>query len=196
MIAVAYTPVQPAADEPRRIIRLLDGGWDYVHLRHPDATVRDMRNIIEALPQRLHGRIRLHGHFALTNEFNLGGLHLNSRCPQAPANYSGPLGITCHSVGEVLEAAATGRYAYATLSPIFPSLSKPGYAADFAPEEIARATAAMPVIALGGVTPERMEAVADLGFAGYAVLGSLAALPLESLPEPFHVRGKSGSGAG
>lgn len=178
MKRIMITTPEIRADEPRRIRLALEQGWDGVHLRHPDATITDIRKIIEAVPQRFHGRLHLHGHFALVNEFNLGGLHLNSRCPEAPENYSGPLSRTCHSVDEVIAADRTGRYSYLTLSPIFPSLSKQGYgptselAADIA--RLADAGVATPLIALGGITPETVAKLNSDVFSGVAVLGYLA----------------------
>ena len=127
MLKIAITPEEISYDEARRVMTILDNGWDMVHLRHPGATIRDVRHIIERIPQRLHRKLRLHGHFSLVNEFNLGGLHLNSRCPNPPANYSGPLSRSCHTPDEVATSANTGRYDYVTLCPVFDSLSKAGY---------------------------------------------------------------------
>lgn len=178
MKRILITTPEIRAEEPRRIRMTLENGWDGVHLRHPDATITDMRKLIEAIPQRFHGRLHLHGHFALVDEFNLGGLQLNSRCPDAPENYSGLLSRTCHSVDEVIEADKTGRYSYLTLSPIFASISKPGYKptleliADIA--RLTAGTVATPLIALGGITPERASALSRDIFSGIAVIGYLA----------------------
>ncbi len=175
MLRIAITPEEILPDEAKTITAILDSGWDMVHLRHPAATVKDMRRIIEAVPQRLHRKLRLHGHFSLTDEFNLGGLHLNSRCPNPPANYSGTLSLTCHSPEQVAEAAAAGKHDYVILSPVFDSVSKQGYNAAFSPEDIRRATSCgVPVVALGGVTPARLHEIEADGFSGYAVLGYLS----------------------
>ncbi len=100
MMKIAITPPVPIVDEHEYIVAILEDGWDYVHLRHPSATTHDMRRLIEAIPQRLHNRLKLHGHFELLNEFNLGGIHLNSRCPEAPRLYSGKISRTCHAIDE------------------------------------------------------------------------------------------------
>lgn len=176
LIKIAVTPPEPAADEAERLRAILAAGWE-IHLRYPSLTMRPVRDIIEAIPQEWHRRLHLHGHFGLAAEFNLGGLHLNSRCPEPPAFYDGPLSITCHTPSELLRAAQNPAIAYATFSPVFDSVSKTGYAPSLSPQEIARAVAAagkLPVIALGGVAPDRVAEVRDAGFAGYAVLGALA----------------------
>lgn len=171
-IRIFITPEDIEPDEPRRIADVLDAGWDYVHLRHPAASLRDMRTLIEAVPQRYHGRLRLHGHFSLAAEFNLGGLHLNRRCPAPPDFYTGPLSRSCHSIEE---ATAADGCDYVTLSPIFDSISKPGYHAAFADADLRRLNhISRPlVIALGGITPQRIALLQDYNFAGYAVKGAI-----------------------
>lgn len=173
-LRIAITLPEPPEDESRRVTRLLDSGrFDIVHLRHPGASRREMRAIIEEIPGRLHRRLRLHGHFDLAAEFNLGGLHLNGRCPEPPAFYSGPLSRSCHSVGEVLGARG---FDYVTLSPVFDSVSKAGYRAAFTTADLSRLADAgdIPrVIALGGVTPEKAAGLDRRIFGGYAILGAV-----------------------
>ena len=173
-LRIAITLPEPPEDESRRVTRLLDSGrFDIVHLRHPGASGREMRAIIEEIPGRLHRRLRLHGHFDLAAEFNLGGLHLNGRCPEPPAFYSGPLSRSCHSVGEVLGARG---FDYVTLSPVFDSVSKAGYRAAFTTADLSRLADAgdIPrVIALGGVTPEKAADLDRRIFGGYAMLGAV-----------------------
>lgn len=160
-------------DEPERISRLLQSGkWDLAHLRHPDATLRDMRNLIEAIPQKLHSRLRLHGHFCLAAEFNLGGLHLNHRCPVVPAFYSGATSRSCHSIEEVYGSTDCD---YVTLSPVFDSISKQGYHAAFSSDQLQQLNDidTPRVIALGGITPDRLTVLGRYNFSGYAVKGAI-----------------------
>lgn len=171
-LKIAITPELIEPDEPQLIRQALAGGFDYVHLRHPSASLRDMRNLIEAVPAHLHPRLKLHGHFDLIHSFNLGGVHLNSRCPSAPAGYTGKISCSCHLIDELVDLCGME---YATLSPIFDSISKSGYTARFTSEQLRRLDEItnVAVIALGGVTPERVGQLADYNFSGYAVLGAL-----------------------
>lgn len=170
MLRIAITPTDILPDEPARITMILDHGWDYVHLRHPDASLRDIKNVIEKIPQRLHRRIRLHGHFELLNEFNLGGIHLNSRCPSPPELYKGSISRTCHSLAEVEEWMP--KVEYMTLSPIFDSLSKAGYKKGFNHEQLASLPSGK-VVALGGVEPSKIKELRQYPFVGFAMLGYL-----------------------
>ncbi len=169
MIRIAITPEAELPREAEMIEAILDAGWDYVHLRHPQASERDMRRLIEALPQSRRRQLKLHSHFNLAEEYGLGGVHLNSRNPAAPEGYSGLISYSCHSIEEATEAKGCE---YVTLSPIFDSISKQGYTAAFSHEQLLAIPAGR-VIALGGVTAEQIDAVKCYPFAGFAMLGYL-----------------------
>ncbi len=110
------------------------------------------------------------------------GLHLPSGWPD-PAGVRRRLpgvllGVSCHSRPE-LEAAARAGADYAFLSPVFPPRSKPLRGKPLGPDGFRETVQGLPlpVLALGGVTPERLEEVAAAGAAGAAVLGSLLGAP-------------------
>lgn len=171
-LKIAITPVSPFVGEAEAISAILNGGWYAVHLRHPEATIDEMRQIIRQIPSNLHSRLRLHDHFTLAEEFSIGGLHLNRRSPQAPASFSGTLSRSCHSIAEVAESNDVD---YVTLSPIFDSISKSGYKSAFSPADLSflKEKHNTLVIALGGITPKNALIAKRLGFDGIAVLGSL-----------------------
>lgn len=170
MMRIAITPPEPIADEPRLIELIISRGWDMVHLRHPEASADELRSIIDSIEAGYHPRIRLHSQFSLLSDYRLGGAHLNRRWPSLPEGYTGPHSRSCHSVSEIAGSVGCD---YVTLSPIFDSISKQGYAAvryDLATlPKIVRPK----VIALGGITPERIGSPECSQFDGYAVLGYL-----------------------
>ncbi|MDE5913334.1 MAG: thiamine phosphate synthase [Muribaculaceae bacterium] len=173
-LIVAVTPEREVEGESGIIAEMLRAGADFVHIRHPEASTAEVKRIIENVPQPLRRQLRLHGHFDLVWEFNLGGLHLNGRCPRPPAGYSGSLSQTCHSLQEVADAAADGRYDYVTLSPISASISKPGYGGNaFTPDALGRIDRRHRVVALGGITPDLIPELERYNFIGYALLGAL-----------------------
>ncbi|MEL6179600.1 MAG: thiamine phosphate synthase [Myxococcota bacterium] len=81
----------------------------------------------------------------------------------------------CHSAEQIVEAHRDGADA-ATLSPVFPPGSKPN---DTRPtlglEKLAQicAQAPLPIIALGGITPERAMLCRQAGAAGVAAISAL-----------------------
>lgn len=169
MRRIAITLPRFFRGEAEEITSLLRGG-DYwrVHIRKPEATAEQIETLIRAIPVDLYPRLSLHDHFEVAQKLHLGGIHLNRRNPDAPAGWDGLISRSLHAIDEI---GALG-YDYAFLSPIFPSISKPGYRADFDRDEL-RAAVNDRIFALGGVTPDRFDEVAALGFGGVAMLGSV-----------------------
>ncbi|MCU4183513.1 thiamine phosphate synthase [Acidiferrimicrobium sp. IK] len=97
------------------------------------------------------------------------GLHLAAADPM-PAPGPALLGRSCHDAAEVASAAAED-CAYATLSPIFTTASKPGYGPALGPAALGGHP--LPVWALGGVTAGNAGACVRSGAAGVAVMGTV-----------------------
>lgn len=172
MISVAITPVDVFPDEATYIRSIIDNGWSRVHLRHPMSSPDDMRRLIDSLPACYHTHLWLHDHHELAKEYDLGGLQLNRRHPFPPDGYEGELSMSCHSIEEV-KSKRDSRVTTVTLSPIFDSISKKGYQRAFTHIQLAQLSSGDHVIALGGVTPERVPELQQYQFAGFAVLGYL-----------------------
>lgn len=175
---------------------MFQSGLQRLHLRKPGSTIENCRSLLREIPSCYHSRIVLHDHFALTNEFSLFGVHLNSRNPEPPAGWHGSVSRSCHSIEEV--ARYKDKLSYLTLSPIFDSISKQGYNAAFTEEELSKARADgiidPKVYALGGVTFERLDEVSQMGFGGGVILGDAWK---ESLPVVLTIAGSDTSaGAG
>ena len=167
---------------------LLRRDFSRVHIRKPDATDTQLRHLLDRIPESLRQRITIHNapHFAI--EYGLGGIHLNSHSSAIPRGWKGLVSRSIHSLPEL---NSLGNVDYAFLSPIFPSISKQGYIPTISHADIAaalrgRPAGATPVYALGGVTPGRLPLLADLGFAGGAMLGA-AWRPFID-PDHFHLQ--------
>jgi thiamine-phosphate pyrophosphorylase len=149
-------------------------GLDTLHLRKPSAPVAEVAQLLRAIPERWHRQIMLHD-VDLTAQFALRGLHLNARRPQAPVGFRGCLSVACHSLDELAARRPTVDYCF--LSPIYDSISKPGYASRFSRLSLLRARADglldERVVAMGGVTLERIPDLAAFGFGGVALLGDV-----------------------
>lgn len=85
-----------------------------------------------------------------------------------------PHGRSCHDRDEVRRAAAEGA-AYVTLSPFAATASKPGYGPALPPA--AYAGHPLPVLALGGVTPQSLASALGAGADGVAVMGAVMRSP-------------------
>ena len=136
-------------------------GMERLHLRKPGASEEELA---------------LHDCFPLAKKFALGGVHLNSRNPEAPQGIHGmTVSRSCHSIREVIQHKSECDYLF--LSPIYDSISKEGYGSAFSRIELKRAAEEEiidnQVFALGGVSLEHIPEIRSLGFGGAAVLGAL-----------------------
>ena len=180
--------------EAEAVTALLEAGAWRVHVRKPAAGSDSIARLLEHIPAALYSRISLHDHHELAARFGVGGVHLNSRNPSVPDGFGGMVSRSCHSIAELSQYSSVCDYMF--LSPIFDSISKSGYVSRFSLEEIRRrivagsdvATARMDVMssdgncrsvdwgrvfALGGVCPDNVRLLEDVGFGGAAVLGYL-----------------------
>jgi thiamine-phosphate pyrophosphorylase len=110
----------------------------------------------------------------LATSIGARGLHLSATDP-FPADRGGlVIGRSCHDVEDLRAADAAGAD-YATMSPVFASLSKPGYGPALGTVGLAAAARAttVPVVALGGITPANARSCLVSGAAGVAVMGTV-----------------------
>lgn len=172
-IVIAITSPEYYPEENMHIYEILEtGDADFVHIRKPLWTLDETAALIQSIPKEYHPKLKIHDHFELLKKFDLGGIHLNSR-NVFPVSYSARFSKSCHSLKEILNFYNEGKsnYDYVTLSPIFDSISKPGYKAAFDLKMLSSVIKDKRVIALGGVTPSKFPILKDLGFAGAALLG-------------------------
>jgi thiamine-phosphate pyrophosphorylase len=81
------------------------------------------------------------------------------------------VGRSCHDADEI---AGLSRESYVTLSPVYPTTTKPGYGPALSPLGAAALSPPVPWLALGGIdTAERVASCVDAGAAGVAVLGAV-----------------------
>ncbi len=179
-------------DEANAIVRLFEQrGIDLLHLRKPGLSEEQVESLLMALPCRYLSRITIHDHVRLAQKYGLGGIHLTSRVPDVPAGWQGRVSTSCHSLEELAQRKHEGysvnmgseeqpklerrHFDYLSLSPIFDSISKQGYRAAFSYQQLSEAKAEglidQRVLALGGVTFDRMEEVSQMGFGGGMILG-------------------------
>lgn len=149
-------------------------GMEKLHLRKPRSDKEELRALLEALPPEYHSRIVVHDHFSLASEYQLAGIHLNSRNHTIPEGFKGSVSRSCHSLQEVED---NRQLDYVFLSPIFPSISKEGYGSNFSTEVLRDAASQgiinEKVVALGGLCEQTIPMIRDLGFGGMAILGAL-----------------------
>lgn len=185
LIAISWPEIFEG--EARIINALFEQGLPILHIRKPDSTEQEVERLIMRIKPEFHDRLTLHYFPDLAEKLELGGYHVSKGIAE-PDGWDGRISFSCHSMEEV--KGCVGKSDYVFLSPIFDSISKHGYMAGFSTDEllIARQQGVInpQVIALGGVTPQSLTFVREMGFGGAAVLGGLwGDLKYESVMENY-----------
>lgn len=175
MKIIAITTPKVTNEDASIIKCLLDGGIDIVHLRKPDSDISECRKLLAELTLEQRKKIIIHDYPELYEEFSLKGIHLNKNVTILPNGYEGFKTRSCHSFEEIIKYKH--EYDYLFLSPIFDSISKVGYKSGFKEEELLKASTDglidEKVIALGGVTFDKIPYLKRLHFGGVAMIGAL-----------------------
>ena len=163
-------------DKDAYIIKsLLDKGVDIVHLRKPESCIDDCRKLLSTLDAKYRASIVIHDYPELYSEFSLRGIHINRNITTLPEGYNGLKTRSCHSLEEI--AHYKSDFDYLLLSPIFDSISKVGYRSTFNEDVLQRASTSgiidSKVIALGGVTLDKISYLKGLNFGGAAMVGAI-----------------------
>ncbi|HEU4426164.1 MAG TPA: thiamine phosphate synthase [Pilimelia sp.] len=107
---------------------------------------------------------------------NGDAVHLAARDP-FPAVRPDLVGRSCHDAAEVARASAEG-CDYVTISPVFPTPSKPGYGPALTLSGLAEMIPGAPAAyALGGVRPSDVAGCLGAGARGIAVMGPVMRTP-------------------
>src|ERR1019366_6317677 len=150
-----------------------EAGLERYHVRKPSWTGRELEAWLLGLPASWRPLLVLHQHGELVAELGLGGWHDRDQGGGCPP---GALSRSCHDILSLRRHMAGG-YRQILFGPVFASLTKPGHApgADFPWQELrallgAQRPGPCRVLAVDGITAERLGRCRDLGFDGAAVL--------------------------
>jgi len=167
-----------------RAASLFRGGCRWLSLREKDVAPADRKALLERLiqvAQPFGATVGVHDDLAAALAYGVP-LHLPSSANTAATRRAlgkGPLlGKSCHAQADVAAATKDGAD-YVTLSPFFATASKPGYrpSLDLAALNRIVAEAALPVLALGGVTRATLPGLAGRGLTGIAIMGEAMKTP-------------------
>jgi thiamine-phosphate pyrophosphorylase len=161
----------------RSVTEAVEGGARTVVLREKDLPWREREAMaveVAALLQPQGAVLVVASDPGVAARVGTAWLHLAENDPLPPAGFA--WGRSCHDADDVRRAAAEGA-AYVTISPVFATVSKPGYGPPIGPSGVADAVAAaggaVDVYALGGIAPDRAAACVAAGAGGVAVMGEV-----------------------
>ena len=161
-----------------RAAALFRGGCRWLSLREKDLDSAERRALLErliAVAEPFGATVGVHNDLEAAQALGVP-LHLRADSDLAAARRTlgnVMLGKSCHDAAEIAAAGNDGAD-YVTLSPFFPTASKPGYDTSLDLHTIA-ATAALPVLALGGITHATLARIS--GVAGVAIMGEAMRTP-------------------
>lgn len=162
-------------EEHQILTALFDEGLETLHLRKPNTEPVYSERLLSLLPDSYRKRIVVHDHFYLKSEYNLQGIHLNSRNPELPKKYKGHVSASCHTAEDA--AAYKKQLDYVFLSPVFDSISKDGYTSQFSPTTLRdlakKKIIDRKVMAMGGIDLDNISQIKSYGFGGAVILGAI-----------------------
>ena len=156
------------------VARNLAAGVEWIQIRDKDLSARALFELVTAamkLPNPHGSKIIVNTRADVAIAAGAAGVHLPSGSPAARF-WRQPgfmIGVSCHNLEELRRAEAEGAD-YAVFGPVFTPLSKSSVLEPRGVEGLTQAAAAVriPVLALGGVTPENTAACIAAGAAGIA----------------------------
>ncbi|MDO8999887.1 MAG: thiamine phosphate synthase [Bacteroidota bacterium] len=178
LIVISY----PTAlkNEANLINQLFDEGLELLHLRKPNYSELELKQLIHSINPVHYSKLVFHQYHYLAKIYGSDRLHypaLNrkkiSTDNLSETKKSGTLlSTSVHSIEE-FENLPTA-FSYAFLSPVFDSISKKNYkAVDFKQKLKTIKKQTTKLIALGGITKLNCTEPLSWGFDGVAVLGSV-----------------------
>lgn len=187
-LIVCSTP-EKLSDEHELVQELMYSGLETFHLRKPTFSTEEMREWLTLLSSSDRKKIVLHSHWLLAEEFKIKGIHIGAaswkEMPLAEQAawlaYAKRKQLTISSSvhdQEEINQLPKG-FDYVWLSPVFESISKEAYTSSFSDYQFDSWTKELKeqkqtqVYALGGVTARHAIKLAQRGFDGLVVLGSV-----------------------
>ena len=164
----------------------LNGGMRAVQLREKDLDTHELYRLAERLLAVTRARdaaLLINDRVDVALALDADGVHLTRKSlpPHEARQLLGPrklLGISCHSLDEVREAAEAP-VDFLVFGPIHATPSKARYGAPLGLERLreARAATRLPLFAIGGITLARVSEVLAAGADGVALISAVMAAP-------------------
>lgn len=177
MYILNYTPATDPAQALRTAERALSGGVNWITLRVRDLPARlvlDAALELRRLTREANAWLGVNPYPALAEWCSADALHLPEDAPPYTPLAPKQLGRSVHSVESAIRAQVDGCH-YLLVGTMYPTLSHPDKPAEGI--ELLRAvrqTVSVPLIAIGGITPERVAECLQAGAQGVAVISGIA----------------------
>lgn len=164
---------------------LFENGLNLLHLRKPNAKSDNYEELLGEVKPHFRDRIVLHQHHFLAEKYGIHRLHFSSverEFMKGPEEYIGKERVFSTSIHGIHEyKGLSAQFSYAFLSPVFDSISKPGYRAKIHDLNKIKYRNGTKLIGLGGVHAMNCKQVFEKGYDGIGLCGTIwsAANPVQ-----------------
>jgi thiamine-phosphate pyrophosphorylase len=160
---------------------LFENGMELFHIRKPDFSTAEMKAFLFEIKSDYRHNLVLHSHHQLAVEFGIHRIHFTEkkRNEMSEKNLKKwkekgfTFSTSIHKMADFKKLSAVFDYAF--FGPVFESISKTNYISDidFEKELKQRNNTKTALIAVGGITSERIKIALKYGFDDVALLGTI-----------------------
>lgn len=165
------------------ISELLDVGVKGIQLREKDLSDTALMKLaqpIAALCQNYDAKLFINTHINVARDVGAAGVHLPAKAEsvgsvkETETGDNFYIGCSVHSL-DAAKRREVEEADFLTYSPIYPTASKPGYGPAVGTASLAEVVEGvkLPVFALGGITPDRVQECLAAGAFGVAVMSGV-----------------------
>lgn len=162
--------------EAELINQLFESGMERFHLRKEGAEKHKYEQLLGNIHPEYLERVALHQFHELAADFGIQRLHFPEAQRKSGQHLLLRLSETANlstSIHHTNQLTDLENFKYTFYGPVFPSISKKDYPSVVPDGFKLRNPGGVKVIALGGITPEKIDLVRQMGFDGAAILGLL-----------------------
>jgi thiamine-phosphate pyrophosphorylase len=191
-LIVISSPVA-VAEEASIMNALFEAGLELLHLRKPAYSKKELINLALQINESFRQRLVLHTHHQIAENLGITRIHF----PEAIRLYTSDhelkrwrtknytLSTSIHGIEHYPELSS--HFSYTFLGPVFKSISKEGYGPSRESfPSLNPVRRPIEIIAIGGITPDRIHDLMNASFNGAALLGAIWSHP-EKATETFHL---------
>lgn len=181
MKTVIVSNPNPVKNEADTANALFDEGLQLFHLRKPDYSEKELIEYLKKINSKHHSKIVLHEHHSLAETFGINRIHFSEseRLKTTEVDFKKKkkmhfilsTSIHCLSNHELLPDS----FSYTFFGPVFESISKKGYKpkSNKLVQLSKNKNRKIKIIAIGGITPDKIVKIEEANFDGVALLGAI-----------------------
>ena len=162
-------------EEDKILATLFDEGMENLHLYKPGSSPLYSERLLTLLPEDYYTKITVHDHFYLKDEYDLGGIHIDSSAMEVPNGYKGHKSRSCNNLEDLKEIKKKSNYVF--LKNIFDCIEFNDEKSNFTIQQLenyaSKGIIDKKVYAMGGMSLENIKLVKELGFGGVVICGDL-----------------------